>query len=57
MIYPFMFIIKEHSEDYYCRECLVVANYVEASDAQFDKPFLECPKCLVKDWYYGDPRD
>jgi hypothetical protein len=57
MTYPFMFIVKRHSEDYYCRKCLVVANLIEASSEQFDKPFLECPKCLVKDWYYGDPRE
>jgi hypothetical protein len=52
MTYPFMFIIKEHSEDYYCRECLVTAVLMDTDDGEI----LVCLRCNASAKYYGDPR-
>jgi hypothetical protein len=54
MIYPFMFIIKEHSEDYYCRECLVPAVLVKSKTLG---EILVCPRCDKSAKHYGDPRE
>lgn len=49
--YPFMFIMKEKSEDFYCRKCGRQADY------DMKDNILSCPVCRIFAECVGDPRD
>ena len=50
--------IGEHSDLWICRKCNVIADFEPMNKYNFPNgDFLECPSCLDKEKYYGDPRD